>query len=171
MAYPLMVYFSIDALGPRLLALVLLIMSLFKLILTKDKTPTILLGYVLLAVFCGGVMISANQGMLKFYPVMMSIMVAAVFFLSLWDDETIIERLARSGGATITPLAKQYILTLTKVWVGLILLNAGVAAYTALYLPLAQWAFYNGFLSYMLFGLFMLAEWLFRQRFKKVHGE
>jgi uncharacterized membrane protein len=107
--------------------------------------------------------IANNELLLKLYPVLMSLCVALFFFLSLYKPESLIERIARLAGETITPRAKTYTRRLTGIWAILLLGNALIALYLALFASLKSWALYSGLLSYLFFGLFFAAEYGYRR--------
>jgi len=168
--YPLLVFFGLQHYGPRGLAVVLLLFVGIRYFLVRPVTPLQNMSAVIVGLFCLCIIALDSQILLKLYPVVLSVGVAAIFFFSLQGEKTAIERFAELAGETITPQAKLYMRRLTACWGGLMLVNAGIAAYTAFYLSLSQWTFYNGFLSYLIIGIFMLAEWLYRQHYKKSRG-
>ncbi len=168
--YPLLVFFGLQHYGSRGLAIVLLLFVCIRYFLVRPVTPLQNAGTGIVGLFCLCIIALDSQILLKLYPVVLSIGVAAIFFFSLWSEKTAIERFAELAGETITPQAKFYMRRLTYCWVVLMLANAGIAAFTAFYLSLSQWTFYNGFLSYLIIGFFMLVEWLYRQHYKKSRG-
>ena len=168
--YPLLVFFGLQHYGSRALAMILLLFVCIRYFLVRPVTILQNTGAVIVILFCLCTIAMDSEILLKLYPVVLSVGIAAIFFFSLWSEKTAIERFAELAGETVTPQAKWYMRRLTYCWVVFMLVNAGIAAYTAFYLSLSQWTFYNGFLSYLLIGLFMLAEWLYRQHYKKSRG-
>jgi uncharacterized membrane protein len=105
--------------------------------------------------------------MLLFYPVVASISIACVFFVSLKDKQPLLEKIAERMGEVINKHAQHYLYWLTFIWGILLVINGVIAAYTTFYLTLKQWALYNGFISYILLGSFFMIELIFRHFYKK----
>ncbi|AQT60767.1 hypothetical protein CBP51_08880 [Cellvibrio mixtus] len=174
-AYPLLVYLGIQHISPALFALVLAVLAVAKFIATRRQgqaqqhTETALL-LVALA-YSLALLIANNSLLLKLYPVMMSLCIALLFALSLRAPESLIERLARLGGETITPRAKGYTRVLTGLWALLLLGNAAIALYLALFASLKSWALYCGLLSYVFFGLFFALEYSYRRYYIRKYRE
>lgn len=171
LVYPLVVYFGIDRISPAVLGVILACMVVIKFYLTPQKDYAQTLVLLLMVIFSLGVAISNSEMTLRFYPVIMSCAVATLFALSLFQSQSLIERFARMAGKTITANAKSYSRKLTLLWSILLLINAGVAGYFALYATMKSWALYNGLLSYGVFILFFCLEYGFRQYYIRRYGE
>lgn len=164
LAYPVIVYFGVQRLSPAFFAVVLLALAAMKFVTAKDKKDLSQVLILLLAIaFSVALALTNAEILLRLYPVVISLGVALMFAFSLWQEETTIERMARLAGEVITPQAKFYIRRLTLVWVALLLANAAVALYLALYGSMGQWAFYCGFLSYVIFGCVFGLELVYRR--------
>ena len=166
-AYPLVVYTGMQHMGVTGLATILLVFAAFRFFLTGKKTTLLWIAAGLICSFSLLIMALKSETLLRFYPVLVSVGVALAFLFSLWQDKTLIQRFAEMTGETITPVALRYMRLLTGWWVGLLLLNAVVASYTVFYTSLKTWTLYNGLVSYLIFGLFMILEWLYRQHYKR----
>lgn len=174
-AYPLLVYLSIEHVSPALFALVLAALAVAKFIAARSQqqaTNTAELALLLIALVYSSALLVANSALLlKLYPVLISLCIALCFALSLRAPESLIERLARLSGETITPRAKAYTRVLTGIWALLLVGNALVALYLALFGSLQSWAFYSGLLSYVFFGLFFALEFTYRHYYIRKHRE
>ena len=75
-----------------------------------------------------------------------------------------IERLARliHRSQTLPPTAVRHCRGVTALWAGFLLLNGLVALALAIWGPLGWWALYTGLLAYVLMGLLMGAEYIYR---------
>lgn len=73
-----------------------------------------------------------------------------------------IERLARLKEPELPDSAISYLRKVTLLWCGLFVFNGSMAAYTASYTSLATWTLYNGLLAYVLMGLLLGGEWIYR---------
>jgi uncharacterized membrane protein len=67
--------------------------------------------------------------------------------------------------------AISYTRRLTMVWIVFFIINALIAAYTAMATSAATWALYNGLISYMLIGLLLIVEYPVRLAYRKRHAE
>ncbi len=165
-AYPFVVFVGLDRLGVSNLVLVLLAVVFLRFILTKGyRDRSQLLLFVVVGAFCGGVYALKSEALLKLYPVLMSLSIATLFGLSLLQRESIIEKFAHRMGKDISHREKQYTRRLTGVWTAVLVLNAAVAGYTSCCMELKYWAYYNGFLSYVLFAILFVVELLYRYIF------
>lgn len=102
----------------------------------------------------------------KLYPVIVNFFLFCLFFGSIFEKETIIQKFARLMEPDIKPKALEYTRNLTYVWAVFIFLNFLVSVAT-LFMSEKVWAFYNGFLSYILVGAFFIIEYIMRIWFKK----
>ncbi len=166
-AYPLLVYVGVQHVSPALFALVLAVLAMAKFLLARKqggKPAMAELGLLVTVLVYSLLLLSINSELLlRFYPVLISLCVALLFALSLNAPESLIERLARLAGETITPRAKAYTRKLTAIWALLLIGNALVALYLALFASLKLWALYNGLVSYILLGTFFALEYAYRR--------
>ena len=162
--YPAIVYFGIQKLSPVIIAIFLFLLAAAKFYFLKDRADIAQVGILLVAtIFSLILALSENELWLKLYPVVMSLCVAAVFFSSLGQEQSLIEKMARMSGKKISERAKGYTHRLTAVWGVLLLMNALVALHLALFASLAMWAFYCGVLSYIIFAVVFIAELVYRR--------
>ncbi|MFL0798853.1 MAG: hypothetical protein K6L80_00270 [Agarilytica sp.] len=171
LAYPVLIYFGIEKLSPAHFAAVLAVLMSVRFMLSptaRDVRQVALFTLVLL--YVGSVVLSDSQLLLRLYPVLMSLAVASTFFVTLFEPESLIERMARLSGKVITPRAKVYTRKLTAVWFFLLVVNAVVSLFFAVEGSVDAWAFYCGFLSYILFATFFGAEFIYRQFYIRKYG-
>lgn len=99
-----------------------------------------------------------------YYPVVMSVAVAAGFGFSLFRRKSLCEELAEKIPPGILPDgASSYCRRLTAIWCGMLLLNGGVALLTV-FAPRWVWFSWNCALSYIVLWGFAGLEWLYRRR-------
>ena len=162
--YPFIVYFGLQHISPAMFSLLFLVMAILRFYTARDRSDVAQIFVLLVvALYSVGILITGNQHWLKLYPVVMSASIAMLFALSLLQPESLIERVARSRGATITPKAKRYTQRLTLIWAILLTVNALVAFYIAQYANFEVWVFYCGFLSYVIIGCFIVGELIYRK--------
>ncbi|MBX2809738.1 MAG: hypothetical protein KTR20_14025 [Cellvibrionaceae bacterium] len=166
LAYPLIVYHTLDRQGPAVVAAVLLLVFILRFMSIERcwqrAQPSLLL---VVGGFCALVIITHSQRLLLYYPSLMNLAMALLFLGSLRGTKPLIARLASAMGQTPPAEAAPYIRKLTALWGLMLLANTGIAAYTACCTSLWLWSLYNGLLSYLLIGLLIIGEWLYRRFF------
>jgi uncharacterized membrane protein len=90
-----------------------------------------------------------------------------IFASSVWFPPTIVERLARLKTPDLPAEAIAYTKKVTIAWCIFFIINGSIALWTSLYTTDAIWAFYNGFLSYLLIATLFIAEFFIRLRVKQ----
>jgi len=167
--YPLLVYFGMHILPPFVfivLALVLLGGRVWVMGKTKPSPFwTVLFGVVLVAV--ASLWLAHQDLAVKAYPIIMSLMVAAVFTASLIFPPSAVERIARISEPDLPPEGVIYTRRVTMIWVVFLVMNAGISLATALWGTLAQWTLWNGLLSYIGMGILFAIEFLVRKRVRR----
>lgn len=169
--YPVLTWLGLQVFPPALLLSILLGLLILRALLiwwrggaARVWATTTLLAALLIAAgaYWLGDMIS-----LRFYPALMSAIVASVFCLSLIVGRPLIEQLARLREPNLPPQGVRYTRYLTAIWVGILLINGLIATWTALYASFETWALYNGLLSYLFMGSVFIIEYLIRSRVKQ----
>lgn len=163
-AYPVLVFFALRrGIPPRYLALALLALSALRWskplarMLSLPLLIVIVLAAAALAWFRG-------TASVLYYPVAVNLALLCAFGITLRHPPSMIERFARLREPHLDARAVSYTRRVTQVWSGFFAANAAVATATAAAGDPAVWAFYNGFLAYVLMGALFLGEWLVRRR-------
>lgn len=162
--YPALVYIGVGRVSPLVFALILAGVGFAKFYFAdgvKDKSQWLLLSVAV--VYSAMLAFSGSDQLLRLYPAVISVCLGAAFVASLYQRESLIERLARLAGETITQRAKRYTGRLSLIWGLLLFANAAVATYLAYFGSLELWALYTGLLSYAIFAVFFALEFLYRQ--------
>lgn len=102
--------------------------------------------------------------LLLFYPVVVNLVMLALFGSSLWTAMPLVERLARLREPDLPPAGVRYTRTVTQVWCGFFIFNGAVALFTVLHGDIALWTLWNGMIAYILMGTLMATEWMVRLR-------
>lgn|SRR5574344_155391 len=102
----------------------------------------------------------------KYYPVVVDFLFFIIFFSSCFNEETVIQKLARAMEPEIKPLALVYTRNLTYIWALFMFINTIIAGLT-IFMSEKLWIFYNGFLSYFIVGLIFIIEYIVRINFKR----
>lgn len=168
--YPVLVYFGLSAFSPQFILIGLLIVVLLRAVtfaVQKRYGPAGLAVLVAGIVAAGGLV--SELLAIRFYPVIVSLTMGAVFTVTLFTDRPMVERLARLKMPDLDAYSIAYTRKLTKVWIGFFAVNAMIATWTALYASMEIWTLYNGFLSYLLIGILFIGEWPVRRILRARH--
>ena len=167
LVYPFVVYFGIKFFPASFFGLLLAVLLALRVgVLTKEERRVLL---PVLFVFIGYSIATAilnNASMLLYYPAMVNFGLCITFANSLRQEESLLLRIVRGRGATISDYTPAYLYRLTAVWAGFFVLNGLVSIWTST-LSMAAWTLYNGLLSYGLVGVLIGGELLFRYFYKK----
>ena len=93
-----------------------------------------------------------------------------LFAYSLYKGPSIIETFARITEPKLDKRAISYTKNVTKIWCIFFVFNASIALYTSVFTSLNVWAFYNGFIAYIIMGVLFAVEWLVRKKVKRNAG-
>ena len=167
LVYPFIVYFGIRFFPPSFFGLLLSLLLAMRVgVLSREERLVLL---PVLIVFIGYSITTAvlnNASMLLFYPAMVNFSLFITFVNSLRQEESLLLRIVRARGATISDYTSGYLYRLTAVWAGFFVLNGLISLWTTT-LSMAAWTLYNGLLSYGLIGVLISGELLFRYFYKK----
>ncbi len=167
--YPFLIWFSLDYLQPRYLALALAGLFLFRFFNHYPNQPTGGVWSLVLVACPLSLLIIAlvnETSWLLAYPVFVSLLFFTVFASSLVHPPTIVERLARLEDPDLPPKGVIYTRKVTQVWCGFFLVNATISLITIWHGDPWLWSLYNGGLFYVLMGLLMVAEMAVRRKVK-----
>jgi uncharacterized membrane protein len=101
----------------------------------------------------------------RLYPVVMVSIALGAFAVSLVRTP-LIETFARRTGAELDARARAYCRALTRVWVCFLAVHLALTVSTV-FASYEIWAFYNGFLAYLLLGALFAGERLYRRRWRR----
>jgi uncharacterized membrane protein len=166
-SYPFLVWFSLDYLQPRQLALALALLFLMRFLFgrSNSNSPLVWLGLFSVLFLLGIAWINQTNRLFA-YPVLVSLLFFAVFALSLVYPPTIVERLARFEDPDLPPKGVAYTRKVTQVWSVFFLCNAAVSLATVYLADARIWSLYNGCVFYVLMGLLMAIEMQIRRKVK-----
>jgi len=168
--YPLFVYLGIRQLGTGFFAFLLLALLLLRFgLIRPDERRTTLPLLLGLAAYAALTAVTGSQPLLLAYPVLVNLALCVLFTRSLRSGEPLLLRAARARGMEIPEQARPYLRRLTAVWAVFFALNAAIAFVTTR-LSIGVWAVYNGLVSYILVGLLIVGEVVFRHHYKRRMG-
>ncbi len=175
--YPVLMYIGRSHLEPRSMAVILVALCAAR-ILAQHFQPAARraspFGTMELLAICAGAIALAlltiwrgSPKAMLYYPVLVNVVLLAVFGWSLFHPPTVVERIARATTRDLPPQAVPYLRRVTIAWIVFFVCNGAAALFTATETSFATWTFYNGFLAYVLIGLMFGAELVARQRVMK----
>lgn len=118
-------------------------------------------------VLCVTSAVMKTHQLLLFYPVVVNLLMLAVFGGSLWTAMPLVERLARIHMPKLPPHGVRYTRVVTQIWCLFFIINGSISLLTVLQGDIRIWTAWNGMLSYLLMGALMTGEWLVRRRVMK----
>ncbi len=182
--YPVLVYCGLTfwGLSPRRLSILLLALAFYQFLnLTRSRKADASdadakkanraknCALVGLMTICGSVALFADSLLfLKFYPVLVNLSLLLFFGFTLWKKPSFVFRMANLGDKNIknSPsrnYVEKYCDKVTFCWCVFFVLNACAAAVTVFVGSDRLWSLYNGFISYILIGLFFTVEFVVRK--------
>lgn len=102
--------------------------------------------------------------LMYWYPVLINGVMLGIFGGSLWQKQSLVERLARLQDPHLPPQAVKYTRQVTKVWCGVFMFNIVVSASLVWWNQIDLWALYTGVIAYVIMGVVMAGEWLIRPK-------
>jgi uncharacterized membrane protein len=136
LAYPFAVYYGMEHLSPRIFAALLGGLWLARLLLGKQGVGGRWMAAAALA-FCLLLGLAGEPALLRWYPVLISLLLLGLFALSLQVGPPLVERLARLREPELPEVAVRYTRQVTKVWALFFLGNGMIAAALTLWAPLS----------------------------------
>lgn len=171
LAWPLLVGFGLAHNGLHWLLPVMAALLLLRLFQVRKQAGP--MRRVLQSVALAGIALCVASSVLKahqlllFYPVVVNLVMLAVFGGSLWSSMPLVERLARLREPSLPPAGVRYTRQVTRVWCLFFIVNGSIALFTALHGDMRLWTAWNGVVAYLLMGSLMAGEWLVRRRLMK----
>ena len=98
---------------------------------------------------------------LKIYPVIVNFSFFLIFFISLFAQKTVIQKIAELQEGVLNNSVKIYTRNLTYLWCIFLFIQFLISILT-LFLDDKIWMIYNGFVSYILLGSFFAIEYMVR---------
>ena len=177
LAYPLLIYAGLVLIGPRTLAAVAAVVLLAHAAsgwrrwrrddLARAAVPLLLMAVVL------AVAAAIDDGRIfLFVPALVNGAMLIAFARTLVRGPSIVETFARLRHPELLPGRAPYLRAVTAVWCGFFAVNIAVSLVLAVHGSLATWTLYNGLIAYLIVGLLLGAERVYRYwRFRGSYGD
>ena len=172
-AYPLLVYFGLKTLSPKTVAFTLGGLLLVRLLSGLTNPGGLRLGGLLLPplALCAASAYANSREFMLYLPVFTALAMLASFGFTLVRGPSAVETIARLRKPEMSAEEIAYCRRVTEIWVGFFLVNGAVALGTIHWGSMEAWAFYNGFLAYVLMGVLFAVEFVYRHwRFRRYVG-
>lgn len=161
--YPFAVFWGLHS-GALTVMLVFLTALLLLRLITVDSSAQRLVTGIMIAIVLLIFWRFGAVSTLKFYPVVISLSLLAVFAGSLLRGMPVVERMARMKAADLPPAAVRYTRQVTIAWCWFFVVNGLIALWTVLQASDELWLLYNGVIAYLLIGTMFAGEWCIRKR-------
>lgn len=165
-AYPLLWYFGREQGWFGWLAVAMLLLWLIRAATQRDRAQKLV--SLAVAVFFALVLMFRQPESMYWYPVVVNVLMLFAFGSSLFAKQSLIERLARLQTPDLPPSGVAYTRKVTQIWCVFFVLNGGTAAVLAWLGWHDWWAIYTGIVAYILMGLLLGGEFLYRKLILKV---
>lgn len=171
--YPVIIYFGLNYLDPRLFAGALITFAVLRLLLDKHSERTTGVASQSMPIYVAAILVAICLAaldpvlMLRFYPALVNAIFFAIFAASLIWPPSMIEKIARLTTPNLPEQGVRYTRTVTFVWCGFFVFNALVSVATTLWASMEVWALYNGLISYLLIAAIYSVEYLIRRRVRR----
>ncbi|WMY09034.1 hypothetical protein [Paraburkholderia phenoliruptrix] len=116
----------------------------------------------LLSCASAAIVLTNSELLLRLYPSLVNLGLLIAFGATLVRGPSMIEKFARLGKRDLPPGAVRHTRRVTQLWCGFFVLNGVFSAYTALCWSRASWSLYNGAIAYLLIGVLLVAEVVWR---------
>ncbi|MBP8875134.1 MAG: hypothetical protein KBG52_02305 [Neisseria sp.] len=160
-AYPLLWYFGRNNGAFFWLAALMCGLWLLRALTQRERGQRVVA--LILAAFFAAVLLLRLPQSMYWYPVWVSLLMLALFGGSLFAKQSLIERLARLQTPDLPPEGVRYTRRVTQIWCVFFVLNGSMAAALVLMRQYDWWALYTGIVSYVLMGLLLGGEWVYRK--------
>ena len=127
-------------------------------IFKKEKSHKIF--SFLVAIFFIALFIFRQPEIMYWYPVLMSGVMLIIFGISLFSKQSIIEL----QNPDLPEKGIIYTRKITQIWCTFFIVNGLIASLLILLKKFDFWAIYTGIISYILMGILLGGEWIYRKK-------
>jgi uncharacterized membrane protein len=167
LGYPVAVYLAHTRLETRVLGVVLLVLigggALLRMRGSWNEVGGLLKQHAGIGLMIVLAVVLDERVYLLFLPAAVSAYLLFTFAGSLRHGQPMIERFARIVEDDLPDFTLPYCRAVTKTWCAFFALNALAVCVLAIWAPLAWWALYAGGVFYVLLGLLLGGEFIFRK--------
>ena len=114
-----------------------------------------------------GAAVQDNPKWLQLYPVIANLVMAVTFLISLFQQQSMVERFARLQEPDLSAQGVIYTRKVTQIWVLFFITNTLASSYTVYLEDMMIWTLYNGLIAYVLMGILGASEYGYRYWLKR----
>ncbi len=116
--------------------------------------------------FSAAIAVTDSETLLRAYPIVVNVGMLLAFGATLCHGgPSMIEKFARVRRPELDERSVRHTRRVTQVWCAFFALNACASAASMIWGSRALWALYNGFITYLLIGVLIVAEIAWRHAF------
>ena len=175
LAYPLVIYAAHTRLATRSVGLILLLLYALSMLLRLRGSAAelwrVVRQHLALFALIGAAIALGHRTLLLLLPMLVSLYLLATFAWSLRRGPPMIERFARLAEDDLPDFTLPYCRRVTELWCVFLAANAALVLGLALFAPIGWWALYTGALFYVLLGLLLAGEFVFRKWWFRYYGD
>ncbi len=160
LGYPYLVYLGMESGVVWFAPLFISSVYLYQGIKAQDNRGRISKIAIALVLLVGAVFFQSITA--KLLPFVIQLMLMHFFGRTLFNGPTLVERFVRMEFPELPPGITEYCRQLTWLWTGFFAFNAVMCVILAFWAPNSWWAIYNGILIFVLTGLLMVGEYIWR---------
>lgn len=174
LAYPVVIVAFLRIGSPRYIGLALLVLLWLQRWLGAGSIGALLNRFTRFewgaAAVMGGlaaaIAVTDSEALLRAYPIVVNVAMLVAFGVTLGDGkQSMIEKFARVRRPELDARTVRYTRRVTLVWCAFFAFNGSVSALCAVWGSRALWALYNGVVTYLLIGVLIVAEIVWRHAF------
>lgn len=174
LAYPLVILAFLRIGSPRFIGVALLALLWLQRWLGAGSVKALLARFtrlewgaaLVMTGLSAAIAVTNSETLLRAYPIVVNVGMLVAFGATLCGSgPSMVEKFARVRRPDLDARAVRYTRRVTQIWCGFFALNGAVSAGFALWGSRAQWAFYNGIVTYVLIGMLIVGEIAWRHAF------
>jgi uncharacterized membrane protein len=174
LAYPIVILAFLRVGSPRYIGLALLVLFWLQRWLGAGGFAELLarltrLEWTVALVLSGlsaAIAVTDSETLLRAYPIVVNVGMLTAFSATLCGGgPSMIEKIARLRRPDLDAGAIRYTRRVTQLWCAFFVMNGAVSAAFAWWGSREQWAVYNGVVTYVLIGVFIVGELAWRHAF------
>ncbi|PMS19100.1 hypothetical protein C0Z18_14880 [Trinickia dabaoshanensis] len=173
-AYPVVILACLRIGSPRFIGIALLALLWLQRVLGAGSLGALLAKFTRLewaaalamTGLSAAIAVTGSEALLRAYPIVVNASMFVAFGATLvGGGPSMIEKFARVRRPELDARAVRYTRRVTQVWCAFFVINGAVSAACAIWGSRAQWALYNGLVTYLLIGMLIAGEIAWRHAF------
>jgi uncharacterized membrane protein len=173
-AYPVVILAFWRIGSPRFIGLALLVLLWLQRWLGAGSVAALLAKFtrvewaalLIMSGLSAAIAVTDSEALLRAYPIAVNVGMLVAFGTTLCNGgPSMIEKFARVRRPNLDARSVRHTRRVTQVWCAFFALNACASAASMIWGSRAVWALYNGFITYLLIGALIVAEFAWRHAF------